>query len=118
MDQLNLLKNELNELKNVYMEKQRESKSWDKKLILLIEMKKEIKNKEGDLGDIDIMKNEIHRMQVKIIMDKWFLVYLFLCILHICFTLFLYIYSIDKRVSIEKNIGKNNVGFRSLHIKT
>jgi len=69
MDQLKLLKNELNELKNVYMEKQRESKSWDTKLLLLVGMKKEIKNKEGDLGDIDIMKNEIHRMQVKIIID-------------------------------------------------
>lgn len=70
MDQLNLLKNELNELKIIYMEKQRESKSWDTKLLLLVEMKKEIKNKEGDLGDIDIMKNEIHRMQVKIIIDR------------------------------------------------
>jgi len=70
MDQLKLLKNELNELKNVYTEKQRESKSWDTKLLLLVEMKKEIKNKEGDLGDIDIMKNEIHRMQVKIIIDR------------------------------------------------
>ncbi|XP_022161075.1 kinetochore protein SLK19-like [Myzus persicae] len=65
MDQLKLLKNELNELKNVYMEKQCESKSWDTKLLLLIEIKKEIKNKEGDLGDIDIMKNEIHRMQIR-----------------------------------------------------
>lgn len=71
MDQLKLLKNELNELKNVYIEKQRESKSWDTKLLLLVEMKKEIKNKEGDLGDIDIMKNEIHRMQVKIIIDSF-----------------------------------------------
>jgi len=69
MDQLKLLKNELNELKNVYMEKQRESQSWDTKLLLLVEIKKEIKNKEGDLGDIDIMKNEIHRMQVKIIIN-------------------------------------------------
>lgn len=51
------------------MEKQCESKSWDTKLQLLIEIKKEIKNKEGDLGDIDIMKNEIHRMQVKITID-------------------------------------------------
>jgi len=70
MDQLKLLKNELNELKNVYMEKQCESKSWDTKLLLLVEIKKEIKNKEGDLGDIDIMKNEIHRMQVKIVIDR------------------------------------------------
>ncbi|KAE9542832.1 hypothetical protein AGLY_002743 [Aphis glycines] len=65
IDQLKLLKNELNELKNVYVEKQCESKSWDTKLQLLIEIKKEIKNKEGDLGDIDIMKNEIHRMQIR-----------------------------------------------------
>ncbi|XP_025204479.1 coiled-coil domain-containing protein 40-like [Melanaphis sacchari] len=65
IDQLKLLKNELNELKNVYMEKQYESKSWDTKLQLLIEIKNEIKNKEGDLGDIDIMKNEIHRMQIR-----------------------------------------------------
>jgi len=27
-------------------------------------MKNEMKKKEGDSGDIDIMKNEIHRMQV------------------------------------------------------
>jgi len=70
MDQLKILKNELNELKNVYMEKQRERNSWDTKLLLLVEIKKEIKNKEGDLGDIDIMKNEIHRMQVKIIINR------------------------------------------------
>jgi len=89
MDQLKLLKNELNELKNVYMEKQRESKSWDTKLLLLVEMKKEIKNKEGDLGDIDIMKNEIHRMQVKIIIPIFmYHTYLF------------NFFFIDKRVSI------------------
>lgn len=64
MDQLKLLKNELNELQNVYIEKQCESKSWDTKVRLLVEMKKEMKNKEGDLGDINAMKNEIHRMQV------------------------------------------------------
>lgn len=52
-------------MKNVYIEKQRESKSWDTKVQLLIEMKKEIKKKDGDLGDIDNMKKEIHRMQVK-----------------------------------------------------
>lgn len=65
MDRLKLLKNELNDIKNVYIEKQRESKSWDTKVQSLVEMKKEIKQKEGDSGDIDAMKNEIHRMQVK-----------------------------------------------------
>lgn len=64
MDRLKLLKNELNDMKNVYIEKQRESKSWDTKVQSLVEMKKEIKQKEGDFGDIDAMKNEIHRMQV------------------------------------------------------
>lgn len=64
-DQLKLLKNELSDLKNMCVEKQRESKSWDTKVHLLIEMKKEILQKDGDLGDIDAMKNEIHRMQVK-----------------------------------------------------
>lgn len=59
-----MLKNDLNEIKNTYIEKQREIKSWDKKIQSLVDMKKEIKNKEGDLGDIDDMKNEIHRMQV------------------------------------------------------
>lgn len=49
----------------VYAEKQRENKSWDTKVQLLVEMKKEIKKKEGDSGDIEVMKNEIHRMQVK-----------------------------------------------------
>lgn len=63
-DKLKLLKNELNEIKNVYIEKQRESKSWETKIQLLVEMKNEMKNKEGDLGDIDAMKKEIHRMQV------------------------------------------------------
>lgn len=56
----------MREIKNVYIEKQRESKSWDSKMQLLVEMKKEIKNKEGDVGHIDIMKKEIHRMQVKL----------------------------------------------------
>lgn len=62
-----MLKNDLNEIKNTYNEKQLESKSWDAKVQLLIDIKKEIKNKEGDLGDIDAMKNEIHRMQVDFI---------------------------------------------------
>lgn len=61
-----MLKNELNEIKNVYIEKHRESKSWESKIQLLVEIKKEMKNKEGDVGDIDAMKNEIHRMQVKL----------------------------------------------------
>ncbi|VVC28629.1 Hypothetical protein CINCED_3A025872 [Cinara cedri] len=65
MDRLKLLKNELNDTKNVYIEKQRESKSWDSKVQMLVEMKKEIKKKEGDSGDIDAMKNEIHRMQIR-----------------------------------------------------
>lgn len=75
MDQLKLLKTELDELKNVYKEKQREKISWDTKLLLLVEMKKEIRNKEGDLGDIDIMKNEIHRMQVKMIIKLMMYLY-------------------------------------------
>jgi hypothetical protein len=58
------LKNDLNEIKNTYNEKQLESKSWDAKVQLLVDIKNEIKNKEGDLGDIDAMKHEIHRMQV------------------------------------------------------
>lgn len=66
MDRLKILKNDLNEIKHVYIEKQRESKSWDSKIQLLVEIKKEMKNKEGDVGDIDAMKNEIHRMQVKL----------------------------------------------------
>lgn len=65
MDQLKHLKNELNEIKSMYIEKQRESNSWNTKVQFLIEIKKEMKNKEGDLGDIEAMKNEIHRMQVK-----------------------------------------------------
>lgn len=64
MDQLKSHKNELSEIKNIYIEKERENKSWDSKIKLLIEMKKEIQQKDGDLGDIDAMKNEIHRMQV------------------------------------------------------
>jgi len=61
MDHLKSLKNDLNEIKNVYIEKRRESKSWDRKVKLLIEMKK-----KEDFSDIDAMKNEIHRMQVKL----------------------------------------------------
>lgn len=65
MDRLKNLKNELNEIKMMFSEKQRENKSWDTKVQQLVEMKKEIKKKEGDSGDIEVMKNEIHRMQVK-----------------------------------------------------
>lgn len=65
MDELKCLKNKVDDIKNVFIEKQRESKSWDTKVQLLVEMKKEIQKKEGDFGDIDAMKNEIHRMQVK-----------------------------------------------------
>jgi len=61
MDNLKLLKNDLNEIKNIYTEKRRESKSWDSKIKLLIEMKK-----NEDFSDIDAMKNEIHRMQVNL----------------------------------------------------
>lgn len=64
MERLKLLKNELHEIKNVYIEKQRESKSWDSKMQSLVEMKKETKNKEGDAGHIYVLKKEIHRMQV------------------------------------------------------
>lgn len=65
IDQLKYLKNELNDIQNEYVDKQRESKSWDTKVKLLVEIKTEIMKKEGDLGDIEVMKNEIHRMQVK-----------------------------------------------------
>jgi len=61
MDYLKSLKNDLNEIKQVYIEKQRESKSWDTKVKLLIEIKK-----KEDFSDINAMKNEIHRMQVKL----------------------------------------------------
>lgn len=49
----------------VFAEKQHENTSWETKVQLLVEMKKEINKKEGDSGDIEVMKNEIHRMQVK-----------------------------------------------------
>lgn len=78
MDQLKHLKNELNEIKNMYIEKQRESKSWSTKVQFLIEIKREIKNKEGDSGDIEMMKNEIHRMQVSLIVN--FIFYILYCI--------------------------------------
>lgn len=55
----------MDDIKIVFIEKQRESKSWDTKVQLLVEMKNEIKNNLGDFGDIDAMKNEIHRMKVK-----------------------------------------------------
>lgn len=70
MDELKCLKNKVDDIRNMFIEKQRESKSWDTKVQLLVEMKKEIKKKEGDFGDIDAMKNEIHRMQVKKILNK------------------------------------------------
>lgn len=65
MDQLKLLKHELTDMKNVYIEKQRESKSWDTKVQVLAEMKNEMKKKEGDSGDIVVLQKEIHRMRVK-----------------------------------------------------
>lgn len=66
MERLKLFKNELNEMKIEYVEKQRESNSWHTKVQLLVEMKNEMKKKDGDLNDIDIMKKEIHRMNVTI----------------------------------------------------
>lgn len=65
MDQLKLLKHEVTDMKNVYIEKQRESKSWDTKVQVLVEMKNEMKKKEGDSGDIVVLQKEIHRMRVK-----------------------------------------------------
>jgi len=59
-----MLKNELNEIKKTYIEKQRESKSWDAKVQSLVEMKIELKNKQGIFGDIDVIQKEIHKMQV------------------------------------------------------
>lgn len=64
IDRLKVLKNEFDELKNVLVEKQRESKSWNTKVHMLSEMKKSIKKREGDSGDIDAIKIEIHRVQV------------------------------------------------------
>lgn len=64
MDRLKGLKNECDELKNLLIQKQRESKSWSTKVHMLSEMKKSIKKKEGDLGDIAAIKIEIHRSQV------------------------------------------------------
>lgn len=58
------MKNELNEIKTVCAEKQRESLSWETKVQTLVEIKNEIKFKDGDLGDIEDKKKEIHRMQV------------------------------------------------------
>lgn len=63
-DLLKLLKNELNEIKKTYIEKQRESKSWDAKVQSLVEMKTELKNKQGIFGDIDAIQKEIHKKQV------------------------------------------------------
>lgn len=59
------MKNELNEMKNVYAEKQRESYSWETKVQSLVKIKKEMKSKDGDFGDIEAKKKEIHRMEVK-----------------------------------------------------
>jgi hypothetical protein len=67
MDHLTFLKNELNEMKKTYIEKQRESKSWDIKLQSLVEIKTELKNKQGVFGDIDATQKEIHKMQVYVI---------------------------------------------------
>jgi len=64
IDLLKLLKNELNEIKKTYIEKQRESKSWDAKVQSLVEMKTELKNKQGIFGDIGVIQKEIHKMQV------------------------------------------------------
>ncbi|XP_050424677.1 putative leucine-rich repeat-containing protein DDB_G0290503 [Adelges cooleyi] len=64
-DYLKTIKNELDEMRNTYLEKQRENISWDNKIKQIIEMKKEIHQKEGDSGEIDAMKNEIHRMQIR-----------------------------------------------------
>lgn len=75
LDKLKVLKNELDELKNVFVEKQRESKSWITKVHLLSEMKKSIKRKEGDSGDIHAIKCEIHRAQVKMLQAWFFLRY-------------------------------------------
>jgi len=64
MDHLKLLKNELSEMKKTYIEKQRESKSWDAKVQSLVEIKTELKNKQGIFGDIDATQKEIHKMHV------------------------------------------------------
>lgn len=64
VDYLKLLKTELNEIKKTYIAKQRESKSWDAKVQSLVEMKTELKNKQGIFGDIDAIQKEIHKMLV------------------------------------------------------
>lgn len=51
-------------MKKTYIEKQRESKSWEANVQSLIEMKAELKNKQGVFGDIDAMQKEIHKMVV------------------------------------------------------
>lgn len=66
MDELKDLKNELNDINNEYFDKRREYKSWDYKMKLLVQIKTEMKKKVGDSGDIEVIKLETHRMQVKI----------------------------------------------------
>jgi hypothetical protein len=64
VNQLKLLKNELNEIKNLCAEKERESLSWETKVQTLVEYKNKIKLKDSDLSYIETKKKEIHRMQV------------------------------------------------------
>lgn len=67
-------------MKNVYIKKQRESRSWDTKVQLLLDMKTEMKKKDGDLDDIETMKKGIHRMNVK------YLMYIYINLNIICIT--------------------------------
>ncbi|XP_025205735.1 LOW QUALITY PROTEIN: early endosome antigen 1-like [Melanaphis sacchari] len=64
MDHLKFLKNEVNEMKKTFIEKQRESKSWDVKVQSLVDIKTELKNKQGIFGDIEASQKEIHKMQI------------------------------------------------------
>lgn len=59
---------EKDELRKNLAELQRECLAWEKKLQLAVEMKTTIDKAKGEGGDIAIMKAEIHRMEVWILL--------------------------------------------------
>ncbi|XP_018059753.1 PREDICTED: coiled-coil domain-containing protein 40 [Atta colombica] len=74
--ELNLIKMQ-NDLKQLYEEKallkdnldavQQESLSWEKKVKLMQEAMKKLKDDHSDGGDITVMKSEIHKMEMRLL---------------------------------------------------
>lgn len=64
-DEINVLSKQIEDLKVAVMEKHREALSWETKWKMMADVKKEHDQEHAKASEIDAMKSEIHRMEVR-----------------------------------------------------